>query len=280
MSFNVAMLTMLPAVDGVHPHISGSVFNSYRNRPKTNNRHGAVDFNYIGGQSASANKSLPFVHSPVAGEVTFAGGSYGTVKIKDAEGYSHELLHMVKIRVQVGQQIPAGHALGKMAGKGPNGDFQYQLHVHYQLRKPDGTLIDPVAFWDGIEQVYTAPSEVTETTDIPPEGDTDTHAPDTNHYHFEPETPVGNVEEYIPRQAGISTASDVQAALWTNRVPRHEPWPRTLMVDSVSLNAETDQHEYNVNHNPQFDDTTEVGSKCINRIEGEELIERGKFWRR
>lgn len=274
MAFETFMLTVLPSINGVKPHISGSVFTSYRDRPKTNNRHGAVDFNYIGGQTAKANSSIPPAYSPVDGVVTFAGGSYGTVKIRDSKGYSHEILHMVKVRVKEGDSISAGTMIGRMAGKGPRGDFQYQIHIHYQLRKPDGTLIDPVAFWDGVEQTYTAPKGEEGLDDL------DTHGDDPNHYHAEPGDPVGNIDEYTPRQAGVSSESGVGFALWTNRVPQHEPWPRTMMVDDPNLNTESDQPDYNTNHFPQFDDTSEAGSKKINRVEGEEVIPRGKFWRR
>lgn len=288
MSFEVFMLTVLPAINGVKPHISGSRFTDFRpNRPKTNNTHGAIDFNYIGGQAGAANKSLPFAHSPVDGKVTLAGGRYGTVKIEDSKGYSHEILHLIKIRVKEGQTIKAGTPIGKMAGKGPNGDFQYAIHIHYQLRKKgetkNGGLIDPVAFWNGQDQAYTEPTTVTEDGVNAAEGDYDTHADGTTdpfHYKTEPGSPMGNVEEYMPRQAGASSIADAQYALWTNRVPQHEPWPRTLMVDTPNLNAVSDEPDYNVNHEPQWNDTTAEGSRNINRIEGEEEIPRGRFWRR
>lgn len=273
MSFQNLMLTVLPPIKGTTPHISGSTFYSYRNRPKTNNTHGAVDFNYKGGQKHPANTSLPFVYAPVDGVVTFAGGQYGTVKIRDSKGYSHEFLHMVKIRVKDGQSVSAGMPIGRMAGRGPRGDFQYDIHIHYQLRNPSGKLIDPVAYWDGVEQNYVAPKGE-------PDFENDTHESDPKHFQEEPGDPVGNISDYEPRQAGVSSESAIQLALWTNRVPKHEPWPRTLMVDTPNLNKETDEHEYNVNHYPQFTDDTEKGSKSINRIEGEEEIPRGKFWRR
>lgn len=279
MSFENMMLTVLPPLDGVRPRFNtkSGRFDSYRDRPKGNKTHGAVDFNYTGGQTAKANTSLPFVHAPIDGVVTFVGGQMGTVKIRDANGFSHEILHMVKLRVKQGQNVTAGTPLGRMAGKGRRGDFQYDIHVHYQIRKPGfttGGLIDPVAFWNGIEQAYTAPRGEENLDDL------DTHGEDPGYYNSEPGDPIGNIEEYTPRQAGVSQASDAGFALWTNRVPQHEPWPRTLMVDTPNLNKETNEHEYNINHNPQFNDDSPVGSKKINRVEGEEVIPRGKFWRR
>lgn len=266
---------MLPPINGVKPHISGSTYNSYRARPRTNNTHSAVDFNYTGGQGAAPNRSLPPVYAPVSGTVTKAGGSYGMVAIKDDKGLSHEILHMIKISVRAGQRIEAGTMIGRMAGKGPGGDFAYAIHVHYQLRDPKynqrGGLIDPVAYWDNNKQVFTEPLSTT---------DENVHAGDEGHYNEEPSAPYGNVEEYIPRQAGVSSPSDAQIALWTNRVPAHEPWNRVMMVDTKDLNGPTDEIERNVNHNPQFTDDSEEGSKMIGQVEGEETTIRGPFWRR
>lgn len=263
----------LPPVNGVKPHISGSTFNSYRNRPTTGNKHAAVDFNYIGGQAFNRKQSYT-VHSPVNGTIDSKygyDGRFGIIVIKDEEGYYHGILHLIGIIPRVGASVSVGTTLGIMAGKGPNGRFQYDVHVHYQLRNPDGVLIDPVAHWEGEQQVYTAP--------VNPE-DLDPHAEDPGHYNAEPGSGTGSMEDYVPRQAGISEFAVVGYACWTNRVPMHEPWPRTLMVDTPNLNAMTDQHEYNINHNPQFDDTTDIGSMSIGRVEGEEEIDRGPFWRR
>lgn len=277
MSFQAFMERVLPPSEagGVKPHISGSVFTSYRDRPRTNNQHAAVDFNYIGGQAFNTQYRFK-AYSPVEGTLEFAGGDYGTIKIRDDEGYSHEILHLNRIPLsvlKVGQRVSIGTILGLLGGKGPQGEFQYQIHIHYQLRNPSGTLIDPVAFWDGQEQVYTAP--------LNPEGfDYDTHSTDEAHYRYEPADPQGFVEEFIPRLPGKSTYSEAQRAVWTNRVPQHEPWPRMMMVDTKHINAPTDEHEQNVNHNPQFDNDNYEAANNINRVFGDEVVERGPFWRR
>jgi hypothetical protein len=85
----------------------------------------------------------------------------------------------------------------------------------------------------------------------------------------------------IPPFAQPACLSNVQQAPWTNRVPQHEPWPRTLMGDTVGANAPNDESERNTSHNPQFvDDGGGIGSQSIGRVEGETTIQRGEFWRR
>ena len=80
--------------------------------------------------------------------MTFSGGQYGTVKIRDAQGNSHEILHLDSRSVKEGQVVRAGDPIGTMGGRGPEGAGQYAQHVHYQLRDPQGHLISPQTFWD------------------------------------------------------------------------------------------------------------------------------------
>ena len=140
--FQAAMQQMMPPQDGVKPHITGQYG---ENRGSRN--HGGVDFNYVGGQSGR-NLQHPVVNSPVDGRVSFSGGAYGTVKIIDAQGNSHELLHLHSRSVKEGDSVRAGQPIGTMGGRGPEGPNQYAQHVHYQLRNPAGSIIDPVAFWN------------------------------------------------------------------------------------------------------------------------------------
>jgi len=142
-SFDSAMRRMLPPHDGIAPHITGR-YGEHRGH----RAHGGTDFNYVGGQTG-INLAHPIVHSPVAGEVTFSGGAYGTVKIRDAQGNSHEILHLHRSEVVVGQALDAGDPIGTMGGRGPAGPTQYARHVHYQLKDPQGRLVSPEAFWDG-----------------------------------------------------------------------------------------------------------------------------------
>lgn len=133
---------MLPPVGTIRAHLTGT-FDEMRG----STRHGAVDFNYIGGQNG-INLQHPAVRTPIDGEVTFSGGQYGTVKIEDSNGYSHEFLHLQTRAVSAGQHVTAGDVIGTMGGRGPLGANQYAQHVHYQLKTPSGTLIDPVGFWN------------------------------------------------------------------------------------------------------------------------------------
>ena len=141
-SFDQAMRVMLPPQAGIAPHVTG-----HYGEQRGERAHGGTDFNYVGGQ-AGINLAHPTVHSPVAGVVTFSGGAFGTVKIRDVQGYSHEILHLDARQVEAGQTIAAGDPVGTMGGRGPDGAAQYARHVHYQLRDPQGALVSPEAFWN------------------------------------------------------------------------------------------------------------------------------------
>lgn len=137
------MRRMLPPQGGKAPHVT-SPFGAERGAVD----HGGVDFNYVGGQSG-VNLRHPTVHAPVSGTVVFAGGQYGAVKIRDAAGNMHEILHLQTQAVREGQPIEAGAPIGTMGGRGPRGESQYAQHVHYQLRDSTGRVLDPAAFWSG-----------------------------------------------------------------------------------------------------------------------------------
>ncbi|PZP61640.1 MAG: lytic transglycosylase [Pseudoxanthomonas spadix] len=140
--FQQTMERMLPGQGGQDPHITGN-FGEHRGKGP----HGGTDFNYEGGQ-AGRNLRHPTVHAPIDGTVTFSGGQYGTVKIRDAQGNSHEILHLDSRSVREGQVVRAGDPIGTMGGRGPEGASQYAQHVHYQMRDPQGHLISPQTFWD------------------------------------------------------------------------------------------------------------------------------------
>ncbi|UUE96897.1 peptidoglycan DD-metalloendopeptidase family protein [Xanthomonas hortorum pv. pelargonii] len=142
-NFQQTMERMLPGQGSTDPHITGH----YGEHRGSRGPHGGTDFNYEGGQ-AGRNLQHPTVHSPVSGTVTFAGGNYGTVKIRDAQGNSHEILHLEGLKVKEGQALSAGDAIGTMGGRGPNGVNQYAQHVHYQLHDANGKLTSPETFWN------------------------------------------------------------------------------------------------------------------------------------
>lgn len=142
MPFEDAMRIMLPPQNGIEPHVTGHFGES-----RTSGPHGGTDFNYEGGQTG-LNMQSPTVHSPIGGEVVFSGGQYGSVKIRDADGNTHEILHMNGRVVEVGDRIEAGDPVGTMGGQGPNGASHYARHVHYQMKDSAGGLINPQAWWD------------------------------------------------------------------------------------------------------------------------------------
>ncbi|MGN2468375.1 peptidoglycan DD-metalloendopeptidase family protein [Pseudomonas fragariae (ex Marin et al. 2024)] len=141
MSFAEVMLRVLPPLNGVQPHITG-----HYGEQRASGPHGGTDFNYVGGQSG-INLQYPKVYAPIAGSVTYVGGSYGSIKIKDADGNSHEILHTSSHTVAVGATVAAGDEIGAMGGKGPGGATQYPRHVHYQMKGPTGSLISPEVWW-------------------------------------------------------------------------------------------------------------------------------------
>lgn len=146
-SYEHTMQVMLPPQNGVKPHITGH-FGEHRGEKS----HGGSDFNYVGGQ-AGRNLQHPTIHAPIAGTVTSVGGKYGTVMIQDAQGNSHQILHMQDTKVKVGQHVEPGDPIGTMGGRGPQGANQYAQHVHYQMKDPAGKLINPEAYWNkGIQQ--------------------------------------------------------------------------------------------------------------------------------
>ena len=149
-SFDEVMRVMLPPQDGATPHMTSDF------GPRTINGrhddHGGVDFNYNVRQTG-INLEHPVVHSPVSGVVEYGDGqgSYGTVKIRDDQGNLHEILHLDSRSVRVTDpptRVEAGDPIGTMGGRGPDGANDYAQHVHYQMRDPEGRIIDPEAHWN------------------------------------------------------------------------------------------------------------------------------------
>jgi hypothetical protein len=166
MSWDDIMRRVLPPIGGVSPHITGPAgtyaAGSKEGRvPPSTIPHGGVDFNYVGGQS-KLNKSYPTLRSPVTGVVTNAGeGSVGRIAIKDANGFSHEILHTHTQNVKVGDLVGFGQPIGTMGNTGVNpanpekGDY----HVHYQLKDRGGKVINPAEFWNQLDSVKDDPGD-------------------------------------------------------------------------------------------------------------------------
>jgi hypothetical protein len=101
------------------------------------------------------------------------------------------------------------------------------------------------------------------------------------------------VNGFVPFNTGISSAvappyatpaclSEAKQALWTNRVPDHEPWPRVMKGDTnPPPNSKNEEYKKNVHHFDQYDNqSSPEGLKPIGRVEGDEDIDRGPLWRR
>ena len=280
--FDGFMRSVLPSSNGgksgLVPHITSSYDQPRANHP--GNIHGAIDFNYIGGQAVNTPNTFT-VYCPIGGTVLPPSpGSYGEVFVKDDKGFIHGFLHMTNIQVKVGSRISGGQAIGIMGHTGPG---ITQVHVHYQIQMPwdktgaqprdgYGKLIDPIAFWNGGGQSYTVANL---------ESDINTHPQDPGQSNKEPSGGgTGTISDIVPRQAGIVYASNAQYALWTNRVPQKEPWNRVMMVDTENINAPTNEVDTNVNHNPQFTEDNDYGRMLIGTYDGDIKYTRGPFWRR
>lgn len=278
MSWDQAMNRILPPRGGKSAHIT-SPFGKVRTIGSS--PHGGTDFNYQGGQTG-INLTYPPVYAAIGGQVTFTQGSYGTVKIRDADGNSHEVLHLTRIAVGSNATVTAGQLIGYMAGTGPKGTSTYARHVHYQIKLPSGKSTDPVAWWNANGNVPEAPEPDPEADDlgnVPQPGG------------VQPVPPA--LQSIRPKLATAATASGADRALWTNRVPEHEPWPRVLKAmpqkdpnatqawDDANGMAYQDadvaqRHELNRHHNDEF----HKDSAWVGRAEGDEIIERNRLWKR
>lgn len=152
-------------------------------------------------------------------------------------------------------------------------------NLHFRVSGKDTTVNDFVDFLDEFiadhndlvskynshtHQYNPGPSPLTDTTGPTP---TDAAAPAINDEGLSANLP--------PFPDGTEEAP------WTNRVPQHEPWTRVLMQDSDdSVNTENSGYKNNIDWVEQFDNIGEEGREPIGKTEGDETIERGRFWRR
>jgi peptidase M23-like protein len=145
MSWDDIMRRVLPPTGGFAPHVT-SRYSDTNRPPHSTNPHRAVDLNHDVGPNGQRGINLthPVVRSPASGIVTKAGGDkFGTIAIRDRNGFSHEILHTQARHAAVGDPVAAGALIGTMGKTGADAH-----HVHYQLKDPSGKAIDPSAFWD------------------------------------------------------------------------------------------------------------------------------------
>lgn len=245
--------------------------------------HRAIDFAYPG-------RDVPpgafRVYSPVDGQVAFAGGQYNTISIRDSSGYLHQFLHNDTILVRQGQSVTAGTAIGTMGRKGPYSRYQYKTHVHYQLKTAEGALLNPIDFWDGRKQVFVNIPKQENGLPVEghPESDNigsyDLAASEVEYHNQISEGSAPTISSYRPRMAAIAPKSGALGALLPNRTPGHEPWPRVMNVNTLHVNGPTDETDYNTRTFRQHDPESDEGAQLIGKLEGEDEIARGPFWRR
>ena len=166
MTWEEIMRRVLPPINGVQSHITGPAGRFEAGEAEgrqypSSIPHGGVDFNYVGGQD-SLNKSYPVLHSPVAGVVVNAGeGNVGRIAIRDANGFTHEILHTHSQSVKKGDLVGVGTPICTMGNTGVNhkdpgkGDY----HVHYQLKDRAGTVVNPTEFWNNLNPGKDDPAQ-------------------------------------------------------------------------------------------------------------------------
>ena len=149
MSWQDTMRRTLPPLVGIDPHVTSRYGEVKQRPPGSTNPHRGVDFNYNVPGQFGPNLINPALRSPVAGVVTQAGGGrYGTIAIRDADGFSHEILHSHSQYVSVDDTVAADQFNGTMGNTVASSHPKKANHVHSQLRDPAGRVIDPSAFWD------------------------------------------------------------------------------------------------------------------------------------
>src|SRR6266568_3510473 len=139
MSLQSLMDTMLPPMDDISAHQTSGFC-----RLRSGIPHGGLDFNYFVGPNGQTGLNLthPTVFSPVDGQVVFVGGRDGTVTIVDGNGLFHQIMHLDRQDVSLGDRIVAGDPIGTMGNTNTGAQ-----HVHYQLKDSHGHLVDPEGFW-------------------------------------------------------------------------------------------------------------------------------------
>ncbi|MFO7032564.1 M23 family peptidase [Limnospira fusiformis CCALA 023] len=110
--------------------------------------HAGVD---IGGYTpdecyAASNGVVEYVKNNTSG----ADGR--SVHIRRPDGWEHRYLHLRSIRVRVNDHVSQGQLIGIRGGSGFGYEGReidgggYSIHLHFEIRRPDGTPVDPRLF--------------------------------------------------------------------------------------------------------------------------------------
>lgn len=272
--------TILPPKNGQYAVIDSGF--GWRNPPPGGSRyHGGIDFGYPGVDLYDTHQ----YYSPVSGRVKLHNSGEHTISVITESGHWHQFLHSTIRLVRDGDKVSVGQPLGLMGGHGEGRPRRWAAHVHYQIRINGGNRIDPIAFWNDRRQLFVnIPRERGKPVPGTPEADTvtiyDIAASEVPYHNQKEEGSEPTIAAYRPRMAAVALESGVTGALLPNRIPQHEPWDRSMLVNTRHINEPTDEIHFNTRLNPQFDAESEEGAKQLGRVFGEETTERGPFWRR
>ena len=109
---------MLPSIGDLSPNVT-SAYGVKRKEGAS--PHVGVDANYNVGPTGQSGINLthPAVHAPGDGIVTNAGqGTAGRIAIRDANGFSNEILHTHTRHVTIGDRVVTGQLIGTMGNRG------------------------------------------------------------------------------------------------------------------------------------------------------------------
>ncbi|MEB3885807.1 M23 family metallopeptidase [Lyngbya sp. CCY1209] len=81
------------------------------------------------------------------------GGADGrAIHIRRSDGWEHRYLHLRSIRVNLHDRVSQGQLIAIRGGSGFGSEGReidgggYSIHLHFEIRKPDGTPVDPRLF--------------------------------------------------------------------------------------------------------------------------------------
>jgi len=87
------------------------------------------------------------LHAPMSGEVTVSSSTNGgnTITIRNADGWRVNMMHLSRMFVSSDMSVGAGTIIGEtgMTGRAT------APHLHFELKNPNGTAVDPFPFLTG-----------------------------------------------------------------------------------------------------------------------------------
>lgn len=241
--------------------------------------HAEKDLNFSAGESIrfKADKFISMYAGNVAGQTPLTEKLVdGEIRIQSAND-----LHVMSgndLQMNVAKNLAA--TIGSVGGGTTNIDFKgeanFALEGSFSMssRGDINLSANDVAF--GIAGKGTTIDTLTEFLD----GFVDvfnSHAHVNAGENLNPTTPID-----FPTHPTFSVIADeAKLAPWANRVPQHEPWPRVMKQDADRpQDSENDSYLNNTDWVDQYTNVGEAGRKPIGKTEGDETIDRGKFWRR